>query len=67
MIQWIKKHLSGIKWLLGALIAVLTALSAYVCTSCRTATSLSIVADEISNPNISFTDSTSVNYPSLKR
>lgn len=55
----------NLKWWLGLIVAVLTALVTYL-SSCTTSTSLSITADEISNPNISFTDSTKFVNP-LKR
>lgn len=57
--------IKNFKWWLGLILALLTALATYL-SSCTTSTSLSITADEISNPNINFTDSTKFINP-LKR
>lgn len=58
----IKKSFS---WWLGLIIAILSALATYL-TSCSTQTRLSIVADTIEKPNISFSDSTKFSNPLIR-
>lgn len=58
----IKKSFS---WWLGLIIAILSALATYL-TSCSTQTRLSIVADTIEKPNISFSDSTNFTNPLIR-
>lgn len=49
-------------WWLGLFISLATALATYL-SSCSTQTRLSIVADTIEKPNITFSDSTKFSNP----
>lgn len=48
-----------LKWWLGLIVAILTALVAYL-ASCTTTHSFRVIADSIENPNIIYQDSVNV-------